>query len=230
MMLSIRCPAASIERPASQPNSKPGPGSVTAAGATLPVTEAAGPSGAPGKPRFAPARATGKIRRWRADGGRAKVGVNRELLREVAMLRTRLLVAATALVASTTLLAGAALAQDRWDGADDLRPTRSPATAARGAVVAKDYDGGQPTGRARPRRPGDHPGRRAEADRHRLLRRDDEGHAAGGGGARQRQGLDRRPDRGQHRRPDHLHRQLHHPGRRTASCSPPTTRSPSRRC
>ncbi len=69
-------------------------------------------------------------------------------------------------------------------------------------------------GRSRPRRPGDHADRRAQADRHRLLRRDDAGHAAGGRGAGQRPGHDRRPDRGQHRRPDHLHRQLHHPGRR----------------
>ena len=66
---------------------------------------------------------------------------------------------------------------------------------------------------AGPRRPGDHPGRRAQADRHRLLRRDHGRHAAGRRGAGQRQGEHGRSDRGQHRRPDHLHRQLHHPGR-----------------
>jgi hypothetical protein len=43
MMVSIRCPAASYQvsgGQASQPNGKPGLGSVTAAGATLPVTGA----------------------------------------------------------------------------------------------------------------------------------------------------------------------------------------------
>ena len=61
------------------------------------------------------------------------------------MLRTRLLVAGTALVASTTLLAGAALAQDRWDGADDLDVNPLACDGGGGEVVAKDYDGGQPT-------------------------------------------------------------------------------------
>ena len=56
------------------------------------------------------------------------------------MLRT------TALVLSTALLAGPALAQERWDGADDLAVNPLPCDGGAGQVVSKDYDGGQPTG------------------------------------------------------------------------------------
>ncbi len=56
------------------------------------------------------------------------------------MLRITILAAGTALVAST------ALAQDRWDGADDLAVNPLACDGGAGAVVAKDYDGGQPTG------------------------------------------------------------------------------------
>jgi len=52
----------------------------------------------------------------------------------------------TALVASTALVAGAAMAQDRWDGADDLPVNPLACDGGAGEVVAKDYDGGQPTG------------------------------------------------------------------------------------
>jgi len=52
----------------------------------------------------------------------------------------------TALVASTALVAGAALAQDRWDGADELDVNPLACDGGAGEVVAKDYDGGQPTG------------------------------------------------------------------------------------
>jgi rhamnose transport system substrate-binding protein len=57
------------------------------------------------------------------------------------MLRT------TGLVLSTALLAGPALAQERWDGADDLDVNPLACTGEGGAkVVSKDYDGGQPNG------------------------------------------------------------------------------------
>ena len=56
------------------------------------------------------------------------------------MLRT------TALVLSTALLAHPALAQERWDGADDLAVNPLPCDGGAGQVVSKDYDGGQPTG------------------------------------------------------------------------------------
>jgi ABC-type sugar transport system substrate-binding protein len=51
------------------------------------------------------------------------------------------------LVLSAALLAGPALAQERWDGADDL-PVNPLACSGEGGaeVVSKDYDGGQPTG------------------------------------------------------------------------------------
>ena len=53
----------------------------------------------------------------------------------------------TALVASTMLSAGPALAQERWDGADDLDVNPLACTGEGGAeVVSKDYDGGQPNG------------------------------------------------------------------------------------
>ncbi|MGH6915528.1 MAG: substrate-binding domain-containing protein, partial [Geminicoccales bacterium] len=56
------------------------------------------------------------------------------------MLRT------TAFVVSTALLAVPALAQERWDGADDLDVNPLACTGEGGAeVVAKEYDGGQPT-------------------------------------------------------------------------------------
>ena len=61
---------------------------------------------------------------------------------------------------------------------------------------------------------GDHPRRRAEADRHRLFQRHVQRHAGRGQGARQCQGDDRRADRSQDRRADQVHRQLHHPRRR----------------
>jgi ABC-type sugar transport system substrate-binding protein len=43
------------------------------------------------------------------------------------------------------LLAGTALAQERWDGADDLVVNPLPCDGGAGTVAAKDYDGGQPT-------------------------------------------------------------------------------------
>lgn len=52
----------------------------------------------------------------------------------------------TVLVAGTVLLAGTALGQERWDGADDLDVNPLSCTGEGGAeVVAKEYDGGQPT-------------------------------------------------------------------------------------
>jgi ABC-type sugar transport system substrate-binding protein len=44
------------------------------------------------------------------------------------------------------LLAGTALAQDKWAGADDLPTNPLPCDGGAGEVVAKPYDGGQPTG------------------------------------------------------------------------------------
>jgi rhamnose transport system substrate-binding protein len=56
------------------------------------------------------------------------------------MLRT------TVLAVSAALLAAPALAQERWDGADDLDVNPLACTGEGGAeVVAKEYDGGQPT-------------------------------------------------------------------------------------
>jgi rhamnose transport system substrate-binding protein len=46
----------------------------------------------------------------------------------------------------TMLLASTAMAQDRWDGADDLPVNPLACDGTPGEVVAKDYDGGQPTG------------------------------------------------------------------------------------
>jgi rhamnose transport system substrate-binding protein len=43
------------------------------------------------------------------------------------------------------LLAGTALAQERWDGADDLAVNPLPCDGGAGTVAAKAYDGGQPT-------------------------------------------------------------------------------------
>ena len=54
---------------------------------------------------------------------------------------------ASTLVLGILLLAGTASAQERWDGADDLPVNPLACTGEGGAeVVAKDYDGGQPTG------------------------------------------------------------------------------------
>ncbi len=50
-----------------------------------------------------------------------------------------------ALLLSTVMLAGPALAAERWDGADDLEVNPLPCTGGGGTVIAKDYDGGQPT-------------------------------------------------------------------------------------
>ena len=57
------------------------------------------------------------------------------------MLRT------TLLAMSAALLAGPVVAQERWDGADDLAVNPLACTGEGGAEgVSKDYDGGQPTG------------------------------------------------------------------------------------
>jgi rhamnose transport system substrate-binding protein len=53
---------------------------------------------------------------------------------------------ATPLALGFVLLAGTASAQQRWDGADDLVVNPLACDGTPGAVVAKDYDGGQPTG------------------------------------------------------------------------------------
>lgn len=45
-----------------------------------------------------------------------------------------------------TLVAGAALAQERWDGADDLPVNPLACDGGAGAAAGKDYDGGQPSG------------------------------------------------------------------------------------
>jgi ABC-type sugar transport system substrate-binding protein len=58
------------------------------------------------------------------------------------MLRTTALALGTALVTTT------ALAADRWDGADDLDVNPLACDGGGGTVVAKDYDGGMPTGAA----------------------------------------------------------------------------------
>jgi ABC-type sugar transport system substrate-binding protein len=44
------------------------------------------------------------------------------------------------------LIAGTALAQERWDGADDLPVNPLACDGGGGAMAAKDYDGGQPSG------------------------------------------------------------------------------------
>jgi ABC-type sugar transport system substrate-binding protein len=58
----------------------------------------------------------------------------------------------TMLAFSITLLLGSGTvqAQDRWDGADELpvNPLGCGSEASGGAVMAKEYDGGQPTGAA----------------------------------------------------------------------------------
>lgn len=46
----------------------------------------------------------------------------------------------------SVLLATSAMAQDRWDGSDDLAVNPLACDGTPGAVVARDYDGGQPTG------------------------------------------------------------------------------------
>ena len=134
---------------------------------------------------------------------------------------------------SAAVLAGPALAQERWDGADDLpTSTRSPATATRGATsAAKPYDGGAADRRARPRR-----ARRSPlVDVPKLIGigyfdATTQGHAGGRRGARQRHG---RPPTARPR-PTSTTRSRSStttsPRASTASCSPPTTRSRSRRC
>jgi ABC-type sugar transport system substrate-binding protein len=52
----------------------------------------------------------------------------------------------SALVLGTAFLASTALAQDRWDGADDLDVNPLACEGGGGEAVAKDYDGGQPNG------------------------------------------------------------------------------------
>jgi rhamnose transport system substrate-binding protein len=60
-------------------------------------------------------------------------------------MRRMSLLAGTALVAGAALSAGTVLAQDRWDGADDLDVNPLACDGGGGEVAAKDYDGGQPT-------------------------------------------------------------------------------------
>src|SRR3990170_429209 len=55
------------------------------------------------------------------------------------MLRT------TALALLMSVVAGAAAAQDRWQGADDLETNPLACDGTPGEMAAKDYDGGQPT-------------------------------------------------------------------------------------
>jgi ABC-type sugar transport system substrate-binding protein len=55
------------------------------------------------------------------------------------MLRT------TALALLMSVAAGAAAAQDRWQGADDLETNPLACDGTAGEVAQKDYDGGQPT-------------------------------------------------------------------------------------
>ena len=52
------------------------------------------------------------------------------------------------LLAATTALSGHALAADRWDGADELPTNPLACDGTMGAMEAKAYDGGQPTGAA----------------------------------------------------------------------------------
>lgn len=47
---------------------------------------------------------------------------------------------------AVTAMAGTAMAQDRWDGADDLPTNPLACDGSPGEVAAKPYDGGQPTG------------------------------------------------------------------------------------
>ncbi len=54
------------------------------------------------------------------------------------MLRT------TALALLMSVSAGAALAQERWQGADDLPTNPLACDGTAGAVASKPYDGGQP--------------------------------------------------------------------------------------
>lgn len=50
------------------------------------------------------------------------------------------------MVLATTALAGTAMAADRWDGADELATSPLACDDSAGKVVAKEYDGGQPSG------------------------------------------------------------------------------------
>jgi rhamnose transport system substrate-binding protein len=52
----------------------------------------------------------------------------------------------TLLALAATALAGPAFAQDKWQGADDLATNPLACDGTAGAVAAKPYDGGQPTG------------------------------------------------------------------------------------
>ncbi len=52
----------------------------------------------------------------------------------------------TVSVLAATLVAGAATAQDRWDGADDLPTNPLACDGSAGEVMGKPYDGGQPNG------------------------------------------------------------------------------------
>lgn len=52
------------------------------------------------------------------------------------------------LLAATTALSGSALAADPWDGGDELPTNPLACDGTMGAMEAKDYDGGQPTGAA----------------------------------------------------------------------------------
>ena len=70
--------------------------------------------------------------------------------------------------------------------ATTCRPIRWPATARPATPAAKPYDGGEPTGAPDRNGQEDHRRRRAEADRHRLLQRDLEGHRRRRRRARQR--------------------------------------------
>ena len=78
-----------------------------------------------------------------------------------------------------TLLATGAHAAAKWDGADDLPTNPLPCDGGAGTVAAKPYDGATPT------KAPDRAGKPltlvdvAEAHRHRLLQRHQQGDAAG---------------------------------------------------
>jgi ABC-type sugar transport system substrate-binding protein len=126
--------------------------------------------------------------------------------------------------------AGTAFAQDRWQGADELPTNPLGCDGAAGAAAAKPYDGGQPTGAA------DLNGKPITVvDVPKLVgigyfNATTQGMQEAAKELGNVTVTDRRADRGEHRRADHLSSTTTSRRASTASCSPPTIRSPSPRC
>ena len=135
-----------------------------------------------------------------------------------------------ALALGLGLMSGAALAASAWTGGDDLPTNPLACDDTPGAAVAKHYDGGAPTNapdrKGKPIKVVDVPKLIGIGYFNATTKGILEAAAELGNVDAKTDG----PTQGQHRRADHLHRQLHHLAASTASCSPPTIRSPSRRC